>query len=59
LYQELKKRQPEYDLFGGGVNYYDRFIEDTQLQAIEALKEELAATRSAYEALEKRFLSGE
>lgn len=59
LYQELKKRQPEYDLFGGGVNYYDRFIEDTQLQAIEALKEELAATRAAYEALEKRFLSGE
>jgi len=46
-------------LFGGGVNYYDRFIEDTQLQAIEALKEELAATRAAYEALEKRFLSGE
>ena len=39
LYKELKKREPEYDLFGGGVNYYDRFIEDTQLQAIEALKE--------------------
>ena len=56
LYQELKKRQPEYDLFGGGVNYYDRFIEDTQLQAIEALKEELAATRAAYEALENVFI---
>ncbi|HCE11862.1 MAG TPA: hypothetical protein DEQ24_03715 [Enterococcus sp.] len=59
LYQELKKRQPEYDLFGGGVNYYDRFIEDTQNQAIEALKEELAATRIAYEALENRFLHGQ
>lgn len=56
LYQELKKRQPAYDLFGGGINYYDRFIEDTQNQAIEALKEELAATRAAYETLEKRLL---
>ncbi|WP_430609077.1 hypothetical protein [Enterococcus sp. DIV0876] len=56
LYQELKKRQPAYDLFGGGINYYDRFIEDTQNQATEALKEELAATRAAYETLEKRLL---
>ena len=55
LYKELKKREPEYDLFGGGVNYYDRFIEDTQLQAIEALKEELVATREAYFELEQRF----
>ncbi len=30
-------------------------LEDTQLQAIEALKEELAATRAAYEALENVF----
>lgn len=56
LYQELKKRQPAYDLFGGGVNYYDRFIEDTQSQAIESLKEELAATRAAYDALEALYL---
>lgn len=59
LYKELKKREPEYDLFGGGVNYYDRFIEDTQLQAIEALKEELVATREAYFELEQRFLTQE
>lgn len=56
LYKELKKRQPEYDLFGGGINYYDRFIEETQLQAVEALKEELEATRAAYFALEQRLL---
>lgn len=56
LYEELKKRQPEYDLFGGGVNYYDRFIEETQAQAIEALKEELEATRQAYFDLEARLL---
>ncbi|MDN6724363.1 MAG: hypothetical protein L0L53_08960, partial [Tetragenococcus halophilus] len=55
LYQELKKRQPEYDLFGGGVNYYDRFIEETQNQTVEALKEELEATRTAYFQLEQRF----
>jgi hypothetical protein len=55
LYKELKKREPEYDLFGGGVNYYDRFIEDTHLQAIEALKEELAATREAYFELEQQL----
>ncbi len=56
LFKELKRRQPEYDLFGGGVNYYDRFIEETQSQAIEALKEELEATRSAYFELENRWL---
>lgn len=55
IYKELKKRQPEYDLFGGGVNYYDRFIEDTQNQAIEALKEELEATREAYFQLEQKL----
>jgi hypothetical protein len=43
-------------LFGGGVNYYDRFIEETQSQAIEALKEELEATRAAYFELENRWL---
>lgn len=56
IYKELKKRQPEYDLFGGSVNYYDRFVEDVQAQAIEALKEELEATRLAYFELEKRTL---
>jgi uncharacterized protein YbjQ (UPF0145 family) len=56
LFKELKRRQPEYDLFGGGVNYYDRFIEETQSQAIEALKEELEATRAAYFELENRWL---
>lgn len=55
IYKELKKRQSEYDLFGGDVNYYDRFIEDTQNQAIEALKEELDATRTAYFRLEQKF----
>lgn len=56
IYQELKKRQPEYDLFGGGINYYDRFIEETQDQTVEALKQELEATRTAYFQLEQRFL---
>ena len=56
LYKELRKRQPEYDLFGGGVNFYDRFAEDIESQAIEALKSELEATRLAYFELEKRLL---
>ena len=56
LYKELKKRQPEYDLFGGYLNYYERFIEETQSQAVEALKEELEATRGAYFELERRLL---
>ena len=58
LYEELKKRQTDYDLFGGATNYYDRFIEESQIQAVEALKEELEATREAYFSLEKRFLEG-
>ena len=56
MYKELKRRQKDYDLFGGGVNYYDRFIAETQAQAVETLKEELEATRDAYFQLEKRFL---
>lgn len=56
LYKELKKRQPDYDLFGGGVNFYDRFVEEICDQAVEALKSELDATREAYFALEQRLL---
>ncbi|EOI06971.1 hypothetical protein UAY_00313 [Enterococcus moraviensis ATCC BAA-383] len=56
LYKELKKRQPDYDLFGGGVNFYDRFVEDCCAQAVEALKNELDATREAYFELERRLL---
>lgn len=56
LYKELKKRQPDYDLFGGGVNFYDRFAEDICEQAVEALKNELDATREAYFELEQRLL---
>ena len=59
LYKELKRRQPEYDLYGGGVNYYDRFLADTQEQATEALKEELAAYQEAYQALLLRLEEGE
>ena len=56
LYKELKRRQKDYDLFGGSNNYYYQFITDTQNQAVEALKEELEATRAAYFQLEKRLL---
>lgn len=59
LYKELKRRQADYDIYGGGVNYYDRFIEESQDQAVEALKEELEALREAYFALEKQLLSKE
>ena len=59
LYKELKRRQPEYDLYGGGVNYYDRFLADTQDQATEALKEELAAYQEAYQDLLSRLEEGE
>ncbi|BCA85701.1 hypothetical protein EsVE80_12240 [Enterococcus saigonensis] len=56
LYKELKRREKDYDIFNGGINYYDRFIAETQNQAIEALKEELDATRDAYFTLEQRWL---
>lgn len=59
LYKELKRREPAYDLYGGGVNYYDRFIEETQDQAVEALKEELEAIREAYVKLEEQLLKKE
>lgn len=59
LYKELKRRQPEYDLYGGGVNYYDRFVAETQDQAVEALKEELAAYQEAYETLMNCLEKGE
>lgn len=58
LYKELKKRQPDYDLFGGGINFYDRFVDDICDQAVEALKNELDATREAYFELEQRLLEG-
>lgn len=58
LYKELKRREPAYDLYGGGVNYYDRFIEESQSQAVEALKEELEALREAYFQLEEKLLKG-
>lgn len=56
LYKELKRREKDYDIFSGAVNYYDRFIAETQNQAVEALKEELEATRAAYFTLEQRLL---
>ncbi|MHC5373764.1 hypothetical protein ACYSNU_08160 [Enterococcus sp. LJL120] len=58
LYKELKKRQPEYDLFGGNLNYYDRFANDNVSQAVESLKEELEATRAAYFELLEKFEGG-
>lgn len=57
LYRELKRRMPEYDLYGGEVNYYDRFLTETQDQAVEALKEELAALRRTYFQLEEIMLA--
>lgn len=59
LYKELKRRQPEYDLYGGGINYYDRFITETQDQAVEALKEELEALKEAFETAADRQQPGE
>lgn len=59
LYTELKRREKEYDLFGGGVNYYERFIAETETQAVEALREELEATRMAYFELEQKWLGRE
>lgn len=59
LYKELKRRQPEYDLYGGGINYYDRFIAETQEQAVEALKEELEALKEAYQELSESKATSE
>lgn len=54
LYKELKRRQTDYDLYGGETNYYERFLEDTQIEAVEALREELDSLRVEYTELKER-----
>ncbi|OJG83965.1 hypothetical protein RV14_GL000142 [Enterococcus ratti] len=53
LYQELKKRSEIQDSFTK-ERYYERFIEETESQAIQDLKEEIQALRQDYEFLRQQ-----
>lgn len=54
LYKELKRRQTDYDLYGGETNYYERFLDDAQSDVVEALREELDALRVEYAELKAK-----
>lgn len=43
LYQELKKRHQHYDVYQPDRNFYDRFIADTEENAVTALQQEVDA----------------
>lgn len=53
LYKELKKRSDTQDPFSK-ERYYERFIEETENQAIQDLKEEIQALRQDYEFLRQK-----
>lgn len=43
LFKELKKRHQHYDIYDPENNFYDRFINETQSNAVAALQEEVDA----------------
>ncbi|MFC6201008.1 hypothetical protein ACFP1L_03735 [Lactiplantibacillus nangangensis] len=56
LYKELRKRaQAGYDVYDPEQNLYDRFLADSQNDAITALQEELDARNADYHALQLKY----
>ncbi|MQS89842.1 hypothetical protein [Companilactobacillus mishanensis] len=56
LFKELKKRaKTGYDVYKPDHNLYDRFIEDTESDAVTALQEELDARNAEYQELKLRY----
>ena len=53
LYKELKKRSDSQDPFGK-ERYYERFIEETENQAIQDLQAEISALQQDYENLRQK-----
>lgn len=56
LFKEMKKRAKKgYDIYKPDKNLYDRFIEDTQSDAVDALQEELDAKNAEYQELKLKY----
>lgn len=56
LFKELKKRAKKgYDIYQPDHNLYDRFIEETQSDAVDALQEELDARNAEYQELKLKL----
>lgn len=56
LFKELKKRSRRgYDNYDPDKNLYDRFIDDTQNDAVTALQTELDARNAEYQALQLKY----
>lgn len=56
LYKELRKRaRAGYDVYDPEQNLYDRFLADSQNDAITALQEELDARNAEYQALQLTY----
>ena len=56
LFKELRKRaRTGYDVYEPEQNLYDRFIDDTQNDAVTALQTELDARNAEYQALKLKY----
>jgi len=56
LFKELKKRAKSgYDVYSPDHNLYDRFIDDTQADAVQALQSELDARNAEYQELKLKL----
>lgn len=56
LFKELRKRaRTGYDVYDPEQNLYDRFIDDTQNDAVTALQTELDARNAEYQALKLKY----
>lgn len=54
LFKELKKRS-QYDIYTPDNNLYDRFVDDLQSKAVQALQEELDARNTEYQNLKSKL----
>ena len=56
LFKELRKRARKgYDVYDPDANLYDRFVSDTQSDAVTALQTELDARNAEYQALKLKY----